>query len=128
MPALLAILVVLVVVTVATHWRHAVGSISIPAGVPVLPGGIPLLGHCIPALRNVHRLHEWLLEVTQQMGEGRTFAFSLPLLPTSFMVTDPVCLEHVLKRRADNYIKANYFYQVRSELLPQHMYSYNTAL
>lgn len=113
-PVLLAILVVMVTVTVLTHWRHAVGSIPIPAGVPLLPGSVPLLGHCIPALSNLGRLHDWLFECVQQMGEGKTFAFSLPLLPSSIMVTDPVCLEHVLKRKADNYPKGPRFFLVRT--------------
>lgn len=58
-------------------------------------------------------MHDWLYEATKQMGEGRTYAFSLPLLPTSIMVTDLVCLEHVLKRKADNYPKGPRFYLVR---------------
>jgi hypothetical protein len=57
-------------------------------------------------------LHDWLYDVTKQMGEGRTYAFSLPLLPTSIVVTDLVCLEHVLKRKADNYPKGPRFHLV----------------
>jgi cytochrome P450 len=44
------------------------------------------------------------------MGEGRTFAFSLPLLPSSIMVTDLACLEHVLKRHCHNYPKGPRFF------------------
>lgn len=114
-PVLLAILVVMLTITVLTHWRHAVGSIPIPAGVPVLPGSLPVLGHCIPAMTNLSRLHDWLLECVQQMGEGKTFAFSLPFLPTSIMVTDPVCLEHMLKRKAENYPKGPRFFLVSTQ-------------
>lgn len=114
LPVLLAILVAILAATVVAHWRHALFSTPIPASVPLLPGGLPLLGHCIPALRNLHRLHDWLYETTQQMGEGRTFGFSLPLLPSSLMVTDPVCLEYVLKRRTDNFIKGPRFFLVSS--------------
>lgn len=46
------------------------------------------------------------------MGEGKTYAFSIPLLPTSIMVTDPVCLEYLLKRKAHNFIKGPRFYLV----------------
>jgi len=46
------------------------------------------------------------------MGEGKTFAFSVPLLPTSIMVTDPVCLEYILKHKAHNFIKGPRFYKV----------------
>jgi len=55
MPVLWALLLATLVLTVLVHWRHAIGSIAIPAGIPVLPGGVPLLGHAIPVLRNLHR-------------------------------------------------------------------------
>jgi hypothetical protein len=54
-PVVWAILAAMLMITVLTHWRHALGSIPVPAGVPVLPGPLPLLGHCIPALSNLHR-------------------------------------------------------------------------
>jgi len=59
------------------------------------------------------RLHDWLYEASKLMGEGKTYAFSIPLLPTSIMVTDPVCLEYLLKRKAHNFIKGPRFYLVR---------------
>lgn len=54
-PVLLSVLAASLVITLLTHWRHALGSIPIPAGIPIAPGGVPLLGHCIPALSNLHR-------------------------------------------------------------------------
>jgi hypothetical protein len=54
-PVLLAVLAASLLITLLTHWRHALGSIPIPAAVPIAPGGSPLLGHCIPALSNLHR-------------------------------------------------------------------------
>lgn len=116
-PVLWALLLAMLVATVVIHWRQALFSLSpLPTGVPVLPGSLPLLGHALPVLKNLHRLHDWLYEVTQQMGEGRSYAFSLPLLPSSVMVTDPVCLEYVLKRKADNFIKGPRFYMVGAGL------------
>lgn len=55
MPVLWALLLATLVLTVLLHWRHAIGSIAIPAGIPVLPGGVPVLGHAFPVLRNLHR-------------------------------------------------------------------------
>lgn len=46
------------------------------------------------------------------MGEGTTFGLSVPLIPHSVIVTDPKCLEYVLKQRADNFIKGKRFYEV----------------
>lgn len=73
----------LLLVVVASHWRRAVGSIAIPAGTPLLPGALPLIGHAASALPNMHRLHEWLLECTQRMGEGTTCESSLLLAGSS---------------------------------------------
>lgn len=55
MPVIWAVLLATLVLMVLLHRRHAIGSIAIPAGVPVLPGGVPVLGHIIPVLRNFHR-------------------------------------------------------------------------
>eukprot|EP00775_Hariotina_reticulata_P011335 gene11335-11485_t len=43
------------------------------------------------------------------MGEGITYAFSLPFLRTYFLVTDPACLEYMLKANLANYEKGQVF-------------------
>jgi len=43
------------------------------------------------------------------MGEGTTYAFSLPFLRTIFLVTNPVCLEYILKAKLSNYEKGQVF-------------------
>jgi hypothetical protein len=100
-----AAVVALLLAAARVNMRHALCSTPIPAGTPTAPGGLPLIGHALPVLRNWHRLHDWLLECAQRVGEGRTFAISLPFQPTKLVVTDPACLEHVLKARLATYQK-----------------------
>ena len=65
---------------------HAVFTTPIHGSVPILPAGKPLLGHTASVLGNMNRIHHWLLDSSQRMG-FRTFAFSLPTLPTFYMVS-----------------------------------------
>lgn len=82
----LAIGLATLVLLVAYYWRTAVGCRT--GNVQLLPGGKPLIGHMIQLLQNQHRFHDWILEGATRMG-WKTYCFTVPLLPTWFVVTDP---------------------------------------
>lgn len=139
------------------HREHAVFTPHIPKSVPILPGAKPILGHATIVLNNLPRMHEWLMESTRRMGY-KTYAFTIPTLPTYYMVscvlvqidkratcwlsyatvlerlqvnsawclcsksmssdhqttmllqvTDPACLEYILKHNNDSFIKGHMF-------------------
>jgi hypothetical protein len=82
------------VLLVAYYWRTAVGCRT--GNVQLLPRGKPLIGHMIQLLQNQHRFHDWILECATRMG-WKTFCFTVPLLPTWFVVTDPTrCVSSML--------------------------------
>lgn len=99
-------------------WQTALATIapSGPAGylptavhafqVPLLPGGKPLIGHAVEILTNQHRFHDWILEGCRAQGY-KTYAFTVPLQPTWFVVTDPTCLEYVLRTEMHNFVKGS---------------------
>jgi hypothetical protein len=82
----LVVSVATVVLLAVYYWRTAVGCRT--GNVQLLPGGKPLVGHMLELLQNRHRLHDWILQGAMQMG-WKTYCFTLPLLPTVFVVTDP---------------------------------------
>lgn len=58
-------------------------------------------------IRNQYtRMYDWQLDSSKQMG-WRTFSWSLPFTPTFYSVTDPACLEYVLKKELHNFVKGS---------------------
>lgn len=116
LPVILPVLVVLATAA-CMHWRrHAIGSHKLPSSLPTPPGTLPLLGDACQALRHQPRSHDWLLDISRMYG-GRTWAATLPFMRSYIFISDPACLEYVLKTRSSNFVKGVWFRSRLQQLL-----------
>ncbi|KAK7316474.1 hypothetical protein VNO77_35532 [Canavalia gladiata] len=69
----------------------------------------PILGMLSPLFRNVHRIHDFSIEVLQP--KGGTGEFSGPWFTNmNYLVTiDPINLHHIMTKSFHNYVKGNEF-------------------
>jgi cytochrome P450 len=121
--AFFLLLLLLLILAATTHRRSALLAGARPSrGVPTPKNSLPLLGNALEVIRNRHRLHDWLLDTTLELGgvEGgapatrsltpRTWAFTTPLNPIYVVVSSPAALEHVLSAKGmGTYVKGPEF-------------------
>jgi cytochrome P450 len=128
-------------VLVLVHRRSALfAGARPPRGVPTPQTTLPLLGNALEIVRNRHRLHDWLLDKTLELGSGRgaaaadpaapppssisssifprTWAFTTPFNPLYLVISSPAALEHVLSAKGmQTYVKGPEFSARLGQLL-----------
>ncbi|KAJ3109800.1 hypothetical protein HDU97_000030 [Phlyctochytrium planicorne] len=83
-------------------------SVSLKQKLPRPTGSIPVIGDAISVLLNLHRFHDWCLEIAEA-NPGRTSAIMFPLDDPIIFVNDPVIVEHLLKTHFHIYEKGQHF-------------------
>lgn len=134
-----------IVIVVVRHRRSALlAGARPPPGVPTPRQTLPLLGNALEVVRNRHRLHDWLLDKTQELSAGGvdgggkignghggngssttssihplTWAFTTPLNPLYLVISSPSALEHVLSAKGmeRGYVKGPEFSARLGDLL-----------
>jgi cytochrome P450 len=107
LPLIAALLAAVFVALMWYHAYHAVGSHSFPQQLRAFKA-LPVLGNALEVLRCMPRLHDAIAEMTAKCGY-RTWAFSVPFMPTYWVVTSPENLEYILKTKSNNFIKGKTF-------------------
>lgn len=131
-------LLLLALAAATTHRRSALfAGARPPTGVPTPKASLPLLGNALEVVRNRHRLHDWLLDKTLELGAKppatttttaddhdaapirptpglslapRSWAFTTPLNPLYLVISSPAALEHVLSSKGmETYVKGPEF-------------------
>lgn len=100
MNPVLTALAVIIIGSALWCWRRRIFCHNVPA----LPGAKPLIGHALLVFRNMNRILDWQLEACQQMG-FKTFCITIPTVATYYMMTDPTCLEYILRIHSDGFTK-----------------------
>ncbi|KAL2920118.1 hypothetical protein HK105_200184 [Polyrhizophydium stewartii] len=72
------------------------------------PGSVPVLGVIPWAISNYDRLHDAMTDAFRQVG-FKTVVITAPFSPPRFIVSDPRCIEYVLRTNFDNFVKGKFF-------------------
>ncbi|OBZ90065.1 hypothetical protein A0J61_01881 [Choanephora cucurbitarum] len=94
-----------------------------PEGIPYRKGK-PLVGVLPDMLRNIHRLHDYMLEGFEESGSLNLTAGALGN-PTAIMTIDPQNIEYFLKGNFENYLKGPKFRNALFEILGNGIFNAN---
>lgn len=91
-------------------------DLSEDAVVRGLPHSLPLFGDTLTVLKNVHRFHNWLVDMAE-MAEGKPFAWKVIGQPPVVVLTTPELIKDVLKTQAECFEKGQAMREVMNEVL-----------
>ncbi|KAL2907266.1 Alkane hydroxylase MAH1 [Bienertia sinuspersici] len=77
-----------------------------------LPTNWPLVGMLLPLLTNVHRIHDWLVEIQQKSQQN--FLFKGPWFTNMVLLItcDPSNIHHIMSKNFQNYPKGTKFNEI----------------
>ncbi|KAI8088098.1 cytochrome P450 [Gilbertella persicaria] len=94
-----------------------------PEGIPY-KGGIPAFGNLFDILSNVHRFHDFQIDLFEK-SDSLTMTAPAAGNPTAVMTIDPQNIEYVLKGNFKNYLKGPKFKSSLSEILGNGIFNAN---
>jgi len=103
---------VLFILFVAFLWKSRPKYIK---GLPRLRSSSLVLGDTLASIRNLHRLHDFLLEQCEQLGD--TYCLSVPFSTSAIVTRSPKNIEYILKTNFDNFQKGDRFREMLGDLL-----------
>ncbi|TPX55746.1 hypothetical protein PhCBS80983_g05075 [Powellomyces hirtus] len=103
-----------VAVAVLVHYRgHAVGS-SKPTAPS--PNALPLIGNAYSVIKNFDDMLDNQVELMKATS-NKTYALTIPFVPTIYVTQDPINVEFVLRTQFENFVKGERFHEVTKDVL-----------